>query len=734
MKRTLICVLVLLGLLMSTAFADANEFPKNVEATESFRFDSLNVRFEANWPFGPPRAVTQDPARNLAFCSSGGGTYILDVSNPIVPNIVSERIHSKGKITDLHFCQSNQLLYLAYYIGFGEASGFEIWDVSDEQSPVKLGHYYNTDIEFVGIYVLNESLFAAVGYNGIRIYDVSDPSLPQEIGNCETPGCAYDVFVSGYFAYVADDASGMRVIDVSIPSNPSEIGFILLPGSSCDIMLSGNFAYVAASNAGLRIIDISAPTDPLEIGYYDPFYCIGIFIIEPYAYMACNLAGLRVLDISNPSNPQPVGHCMVDGSVLDVSGFGNCAFLANPSAKINIIDISDPSNLLEIATLTTPHRAWGDVFVRDSIAFITCTHSGLWIIDVSIGGIPYELGHIDTPGSAYGIFVLDSFGYVADSGEGLRIINISDPCNPQEIGYCDTPGNANAVFISGSYAYVADDWMGLRVIDVSLPFNPFEVGFYDTRNIAFDVYVAADYAYVADGGEGLKVIDISVPSNPIKVGQCNTWAANGVYVSNSYAYVADGMEGLKVIDVSDPSNPFIVGSCTPNGYAKDIFISGKFAYLVSGLWGGLYVIDISTPNMPAIVGYYNPADWPCGVFACSSYAYVSTGYAGLQILEFLEAGIEEEKAPIKCTTNLQILQNPVRNGQINLLLSLSHPENAEIGLYNQIGQRVKTFHFSGLKAGRNRLELDIKELTSGVYFIKVQNIANLPTIKLLIIK
>lgn len=42
--------------------------------------DSLNVRFVGNWPFGKSYAVAIDSARNLAFCGSGGGVYILDVS------------------------------------------------------------------------------------------------------------------------------------------------------------------------------------------------------------------------------------------------------------------------------------------------------------------------------------------------------------------------------------------------------------------------------------------------------------------------------------------------------------------------------------------------------------------------------------------------------------------------------------------------------------------------------
>lgn len=41
-------------------------------------FDSLNTRFIGNWPFGVTYAVSFDPSRNLVFCGSGGGVYVLE--------------------------------------------------------------------------------------------------------------------------------------------------------------------------------------------------------------------------------------------------------------------------------------------------------------------------------------------------------------------------------------------------------------------------------------------------------------------------------------------------------------------------------------------------------------------------------------------------------------------------------------------------------------------------------
>ncbi|MEO0068571.1 MAG: hypothetical protein ABIK23_05510 [candidate division WOR-3 bacterium] len=125
--------------------------------------DSLYCREKGSWPFGPSYAVALDPARNLAFVGSGGGVYILNVSNPSSPVKVSEAIHTKGLVYGLYY-QANRL-----YIAAKEA-GLEIWNVTNPEAPARLGGY-------------------------------------------DTPGYARGVAVSGNYAYVADGDAGLRIIE-----------------------------------------------------------------------------------------------------------------------------------------------------------------------------------------------------------------------------------------------------------------------------------------------------------------------------------------------------------------------------------------------------------------------------------------------------------------------------------------------------------------------------------------
>jgi hypothetical protein len=59
-----------------------------------------------------------------------------------------------------------------------------------------------------------------------------------------TGGAIYDVFVKDNYAYCAS-VSGLLIFNVSNPSNPQLVGKLFLPGVAQGVYVSGNYAYVA---------------------------------------------------------------------------------------------------------------------------------------------------------------------------------------------------------------------------------------------------------------------------------------------------------------------------------------------------------------------------------------------------------------------------------------------------------------------------------------------------------
>jgi hypothetical protein len=301
------------------------------------------------------------------------------------------------------------------------------------------------------------------------VINVSAPASPVEVGFIETPGEAWDVAVSGGYAYVAARAGGLRVIDVSTPSAPVVVGFVDTPSEAWGVKVSGGYAYVADFEAGLRVVDVRTPSAPVEVGFVDtPGLAIDVAVSGGYAYVSDGDSGLRVVNVSTPFAPVEVGFIGLSGFAHDVAVAGDYAYVANGEPSLRIIDVSTPS-------------------------------------------APVEVGWVDTPGHALGVAVAGTHAFVDGEGQGtpafgLWVIDVSTPSAPIEEGFVRTPGgDPFAVAVSGEYVYLTTEYGGLRVIDAGTPSAPVEVAVADCPDGNSDVAVADNYVYLAGGNAGLSI-------------------------------------------------------------------------------------------------------------------------------------------------------------------------------------------------------------------------------------
>ncbi len=368
-------------------------------------FDSLNVRFIGNWPYGPAITIVHDNARNYVYASTGGGVVIIDDTDPNNP-IEIARFKTRGLVSGLSYVATNQVLYIATGLG-----GLEIWNLSNVNSPSRIGFLYTSDRAY-GVVVIGSYAYIADGGAGIQIVNISNPANPVLIGSCNTPGTAYKIDVVGSYAYVADGPSGIRIINVANPANPYETGSLVTPGWARGIYVVGNYAYVADDYYGLRVINIANPVNPVEVGYYDtPGYSYGVFVAGSYAYVADFSEGLQIININNPANPVLVGSYNTAGSARSVFVTGSYAYVADDNNGLVIIDVSNPTNPVLVGNLSS--SGWTcDVTVVGSYCYMADGSGGLRVINVNNPYSPYEVGHYQTPDYAFGLAAL-GVNYIA---------------------------------------------------------------------------------------------------------------------------------------------------------------------------------------------------------------------------------------------------------------------------------------------------------------------------------
>ncbi|WP_213990770.1 LVIVD repeat-containing protein [Sodalis sp. dw_96] len=242
---------------------------------------------------------------------------------------------------------------------------------------------------------------------GLRIFDISVPDRPREIGFLKLSGIGVHRiwYVGGRWAYVSALLDGFSdyiflTVDLSDPAKPAVAGRYWLPGMYSaggeqpdwpegkryalhHAIISGNTAYGSWRDGGLTLLDITDRTRPALISHrnWSPPFGGGTHTALPLPDRDL----LIVLDEAVLDNQQ-------DGEKL-----------------IWLFDIRTPENPVSIATFPQPAEA--DYKNKGA-------HFG-----------PHNL-HENRPGS----FVSSTLIFATYQNAGVRAYDISDPYRPRETG------------------------------------------------------------------------------------------------------------------------------------------------------------------------------------------------------------------------------------------------------------------------------------------------------------
>jgi hypothetical protein len=337
------------------------------------------------------------------------------------------------------------------YIGHMFSNGVSVLDVRDPRHPRPVAYVpappgtWNIHLQ------THEDLLLVI--NEVNFYAVE--SLADEkayytrsVGESSTSG---DPFGRRQVDY----AAGLRVFDISRPEEPREIGFMPVEGPGLHRIWygGGRYAFVSAFLDGytdhiFMVVDMSNPRSPREVsrwwlpgmwkaGEESPTWGPGRRVALHHAVVAGDIAygswrdgGLTLLDVSSPEKPRLIAHrnwCPPFGGgthsalplthrvpepkqlviVADEAVLDDCA----DQVKYTwVVDIREKSNPVTISTFPTPSE-------RDY-----CKAGG------HFG--PHNL-HENRPGS----FQSSELIFATYQNAGVRVFDIRNPFRPEEVGY-----------------------------------------------------------------------------------------------------------------------------------------------------------------------------------------------------------------------------------------------------------------------------------------------------------
>jgi len=429
-----------------------------------------------------------------------GDIMLLDITRPALPLLMSS-LRSEAAPNGIAWSDGDAWL--------ATERGAQRINFTAEAAPVISDEGVNLGGSRRG-YIKDNILYVADWFSGLHLYDISDPSNLQHVGNLHTPGSSKGVVVRDGVAFVGDDDHGVQIIDVSDPARPILLSNIPTPGLAYTMKLVGPLLYIADHRGGLHIADVSDVRAPRLLGSYDtPGKAWAVDVRGQHAYVADDASGLLIFDVSDARTPRLVGQF-------------------------------------------TPGGAAEDVRLRDNYAFVTFFDQGLFILDISDPTAPRAVGQLALPGNARGVDLQGNYAYVAAWEAGLQIVDVSDVTHPRSAGYYDTDGSTWGVNVRGDHAYVLDWWGGVKSVDIRSAQQPRLAARYHARAPIRDVALTQRYALTAADVAGLQIYDIKNPLNPIWVtGVDLATTANSVAYADDTGYVATSA-GIAVIDLHDP--------------------------------------------------------------------------------------------------------------------------------------------------------------------------------------
>jgi hypothetical protein len=314
----------------------------------------------------------------------------------------------------------------------------------------------------------------------------SQSSNMEHIAHIPVP-TATGIETQGNFLYVGLLDEGMKIYDISTPTQPVEVGSYLGPGYQNDVAVSGKIALLATdppdAAPGFDVIDISDPSNPTKIVEYRDRRAHAITLEGNLAFPSGNRF-MDIIDLSNPTKPTKVGTFEAADTIHDVKILGQRAYLAIGRGQgVQVVDISDITQPIGISILTDPATEYshetipnadGSLIVMSDESYETSAPGGeLTFIDSSNVHDLRILSKftIDVTGYPPGVYSVHNFQIDEDKiiaswySGGTRVIDISDPSNPVEVGHFVPTGALTWESLTHrGYIYTGDTTRGIDVL------------------------------------------------------------------------------------------------------------------------------------------------------------------------------------------------------------------------------------------------------------------------------
>ncbi len=592
---------------------------------------------------------------NYCFINRNDSTVIIiDIGDVYNPFIIEEFSFSTADIRTI--CAKDDYVYL--YLD----NEIQIVDISSPQNPTLISTCNIPEMQSITYskLVIKDSILLIGTYDGLYLYDISNPLFPFMLTFHNTPR-VYDIEIENDNIFISY-SDGLEIININdlniqVVSKYYQYDFF-------DILVDGDLLYANASNeyfGGLYLFDISNFDDIYSLGTYaGSGYIISvrdnIVFLNTHNF---NQADAIFVDVSDPVNDNYLGEVNYLNTSRDLDSNDNIIGVCSSENNcMNLFDISDPQ-----------YPIW------------LFAHGYGYNVELDVSTV-----------TIYDDFAIAGFSGSYYDNTRFNIYDISDPQNIIHTGGNEVDANSiKKIVVQDDYAYIGCS-NGLHLSDITDLSNPLLVYIYDVGYVN-DIDIRGDLLYCCSNGD-LKIVDIS---NPLAMDLIGSWESNEfryeINIYDNYAYLSGREGGLKIIDITDPTNPILVNTILPHYdsiiLSKPIIRDDKLI-LSDVCWNEILTYDLSNPAFPILINSFRWNLPSFDIAATEDHLVTANGSFGFTILDFMGVTPVYDQLIEVNKTNLVNYPNPFNpETTISFSLTTERIENTEINIFNIKGQKIK---------------------------------------------
>lgn len=614
--------------------------------------------------------------------------------------------------------------------------------------------------------------YAILGcFNGTAFIDITDSNNIREVDFLPPPlqiiSAWREMKTYSHYAYIVSESidSKIQIVDLQyLPDSVRFVGLSNIPDHSTthSISQSGHFLYLNGCNPdlteGTAVVDISNPEVPVLRGKWNDLYVHDSRIVNDTVW-ACNIFDGKV-------------------SIIDAVNKDSLRFVRNwisnplPNSPHNIAFTNNRKYAFvtnEIGTSSAPGnlKVW-DVSDLGNITLINTFNPYPFVSSIS-----------------HNIEIHNNFAFLAYYSAGVKILNISNPESPAEIGWYDTYPEDNSYSYNGCWGVyyfpssgkiiVSDRKRGLFVLrpDLSLPVPGIpraDLTVAKKRVLKYEEQTFIDISEGIPNGwqwtiTGPETYSFSV-KNPavilnttgdynVKLRVTNSFGNDSIIKLNYFSVIN---APLIVFHTENPPGPAFRVLTSPTDTDK-VFFNWLSSTNSPDVYYKIYFKKVLSTSEEYILSGNNGRDISCNV----SKSYLDSmalriGLTGDSVRVFYKVvayngsdsllssnsviiTIKRTSTGISSVNDFIPSQfklynnypNPF-NPSTNILFDIPKQSSVKLTLFDMTGREVLNFFEKDLAAGSYKYSLNLGNMNSGVYFVKLDAAEFASVIKIVFIK